>query len=622
MAFCVKRMRLGALIASMAWTVAAAEPPIALIPKEPIHVQRIEIAGGADLLTYFRSVSDPMLPGSGEKEIPFVSILRDTMGDTDPENDQLREVWAFTYTRPSLFKRVAAAVPFLYRHTGQSKPSGAPPALIDMASPGKGTWPRLIGNVIQTNVLDPLGFRFRATTRAYRSRAGEYRAMNLWRTLDLLSSKAPDDAGLTPAELQSIQGRLLLSRSLLGGLVNERYVTPAWRRFESISAEGRSHNWELLRQRAEDNHLYFQPLATSATAPSFALLWFDQSTAGKQVRFDSKFLGISDPFKDQRLQRWKDYSETWRLDAEGARTDEYATSARAALMIPLGLYGLEHPRAPLLLVDFRDSGKPRRRELLRRAADEVTTGVLGWTGFANWPYLAAKTTWSFVHVRHGAALDRDARVHAYVQLRQVLLSEQNLDPELRRELADRLGKLGVNPFDNAVTTDQEIAQRQYAALILKAGSPEFTRQLVARRSREAEPLMYSNTVRGLHRLGAWLTFGMYRRYPNNTPEVMALVDRRRRIQWHQKYLEDVLSNGSKPEVVADMNRVRRSVGELASLTADLPEARDRSSRLISTILARSGDEATRADCIRGLSRLMDRHLAFVDATQKTIVDGQ
>jgi len=45
------------------------------------------------------------------------------------------------------------AIPFLYHRAGNSSSPGTPPALIDMAQPGKGTWRRVVGNAIQSGVL-------------------------------------------------------------------------------------------------------------------------------------------------------------------------------------------------------------------------------------------------------------------------------------------------------------------------------------------------------------------------------------------------------------------------------------------------------------------------------------
>jgi hypothetical protein len=560
------------LAAWPAATSSGAGSPIAAAPRPGIRIERTNVPGGGELITYFKPGANPFTPGTDAADVPLVSILRDTLGDADPANDQLRDVWAFTYSRQSVWKRVLAGVPFLYHRLGAEKASGTPPALIDMADPAKGTVKRLLGSVAQSMVLDPLGLPYRATTRAYRSRSGEYRNTNLWRALGVLAAaEQPADAGLSTQELDHVRGRLLLARSPVGGWVQDRYVAPAWNRFESMSSQARGHNWELLRQRAEDNQLYFQSLEqpSSAAAP-FALLWMDQAEAGARVSFDSKFLGISDPFRDPRIRNWKEYSETWTLDP----------NAREARMIPLALYALDHPRTPLLLVDFRDPSKPRRREMLRRAADDVAIGMLGWTGFGHWPYMAAKTSWTFVHGRHGAALDRDARVRAYVQVRAAMLAEEKLDPNLRRELARRMDRLGVNPLEEVAQADQENARRQYAALLHSVENGKMEAHLAARRVHEAEAIRHAGQVRAARRAATVLSFGIYRHREAETPELLASVDRERRMQWHRHYLEQVLAAGPKPEVVADMEQVRQSIAELTRLAAEMPKHRADTARLV------------------------------------------
>lgn len=564
---CVWFSFLGVSALAIAWS---AEPPIAPAAASGIRIETRQIPGGGELYTYFKTAGD------AQWDVPLVSVLRDNLGDADPENDELRGVWAFTYSRPPLFKRAIAAIPFFYRHTGRSRPSGPPPPLIDMAQPAKGTVPRLVGSMLQAWVLDPLGMRWRATTRAYRSRTGEYRAMNLWRTLDLLSEANLAAGGLSDAELERIKGRLILAHSPFGGLVDDRSAGRAWIHFQSTGAQARGHNWELLRQRAEDNQLYFEPIQETAPGPSFALLWMNAADAQADLHFDSKFLGITDPFRDSRVTRWKDYSETWQLDGRPAR------------MLPLALYSLEYPRVPLLLVDFRDPGRPRRREMMKRAADDVASGVLGWNGIGNLTYFAAKMSWSFIHDRHGGALDREARVRAYVQLRQALLDDDRLNAGLRAELMRRIDQLAINPLDHAAGADADIARRQYAALLRNIDDGRLTALLAARRGQEADLLLHSAKVRYLRTALSVASFGIYRHRETETPEVLALVDLQRRINWHRRYLEDVLASGPRPEVVADMRAVRHSIDELTVLSAKLPETNQRNAQLVSAVLARIG----------------------------------
>ena len=72
------------------------------------RVERQPVANGAELLTVFSS-----LPGNAG-EIPLVSVLRDTLGDNDPDNDRLRYVWVLTSARPTVLQHAAAFIPFFY----------------------------------------------------------------------------------------------------------------------------------------------------------------------------------------------------------------------------------------------------------------------------------------------------------------------------------------------------------------------------------------------------------------------------------------------------------------------------------------------------------------------------
>ena len=249
---------------------------------------------------------------------------------------------------------------------------------------------------------------------------------------------------LSRDDLDLIQGRLLLSGRLLGGFVEDRYAEDAWRKRRTDLAEMRGHNWELLRQRAEEEGLYFEPLRLAREEPAFALLWIAQDEVRRTDPrpFDSQFLGISDPFRDDRVRNWKGYSEMWTLDRNGAPLDGDAPGGRKVRMIPLALYALEYPRVPLLMVDFRDAGKPKRSEMIRRVSDDVATGVLGFTGFGHWPYLLAKSAFFFVHGRHGGTLNRESRVRAYARLRHALKVDEALAPPLRTELIARSERVG------------------------------------------------------------------------------------------------------------------------------------------------------------------------------------
>src|SRR5262245_31614582 len=76
-----------------------------------LKIERLDIEGGAELLTLFSNRT-----GSPE---PVVSILRDTLGDDDPANDRIRDIWVLNYATPSLSQRLKASLPFFYRKSGK-----------------------------------------------------------------------------------------------------------------------------------------------------------------------------------------------------------------------------------------------------------------------------------------------------------------------------------------------------------------------------------------------------------------------------------------------------------------------------------------------------------------------
>lgn len=472
----------------------------------------------------------------------MVSILKDNLGDPDPSNDRLRQVWAFGYRHPTLLQRVAASIPFFYRRAPEFdlRTRIAPKPVLDLASPAQGMVPKILESLLQSAVLDPLGTPYRASTRAYRERTSEYRTMHVWRAVEALSNVPPGSEGLSPDEVARVQGRLILSNRLFGGWVSEHAAAVAWDKRQREAARQLGHNWELLRQRVEENGLYFQPLAAApaGSQPEFAIVWMEQNSAtpGDPAHFEGKFLSIADPYKDRRIAKWKGYSETWYFDAAGLRVDPGASGARPAHMIPLALYALDYPRVPLLLVDFRSSGKPKRREMALRFSDDLATGVLGFTGYGNLPYMAAKQSWFFVHGRHGAPTDRAARVRAYVQLRQALATELKLDPALRAELIARAQRLDFNPFDEDDTRETRTARAQYQALI-QSSDRQFRALLDRERAHELAGSLHSPAALFGMRAASIASFGIYRHREPMTNENLAQLDTLRRSAWQQAQQE-------------------------------------------------------------------------------------
>jgi hypothetical protein len=60
--------------------------------------------------------------------------------------------------------------------------------------------------------------------------------------------------------MAEIQARLFLTEKTFGGLVDGANLQSYYARKTATIRDERGHNWELLRQRAEAEQLYFEPL--------------------------------------------------------------------------------------------------------------------------------------------------------------------------------------------------------------------------------------------------------------------------------------------------------------------------------------------------------------------------
>jgi hypothetical protein len=457
----------GFLFTSLAFAWSGPNPVI--IPSETqspgaLRAETVDITTGGQLVIFFEKLAaGGQSPGTSE--LPLLAVLRDTMGDNDVENNRLRQVWVFTYASPSPAQRIAAGVPFFYHRSGLDSGSSTRPPhpVLDMAQPAHGLWSGIAFSAVQSQVLDPIGSLARLTTHSYSGNLGEYRRSHVAEVLDILTRNPAQVTGaLTPAELESLLGRLELSSKLLGGLASDESLPSVYSGALERRTENRGHNWDLLRQTAEENGLYFEPLRLDATPDSFGVIWVAQKAAEGEGHhaFDGQLLHIANPFSDTRIQSWKEYSRVWTLDGQGSRVPDGTDGGVPVKMIPLAVYALDYPGVPLLLIDFRDASHPQRSEIGLRAANDITTSVLGLTTFGNIGYLAARTGLLFVHKRHGAATDRLARRNAFVALRHSLATGDSLDQALRADLESRIEKLDVDPVEKSWPQEVRAAWRQ------------------------------------------------------------------------------------------------------------------------------------------------------------------
>jgi hypothetical protein len=574
------------------------------------RLERTAVAGGGELLTIFGSLDG--LPRAGENpksDVPLVSVLRDTMGDADPENDRLRYLWMLTYTKPTFLQRAASAVPFLYGRVGNKKRASKddpPPAVIDLGATDKSVWEKFFWTALQNLLLDSYGLPIKATTRTYRRNLDDYRKAHIIRALAILSLYEAGTGGttlFTQSEMRDIQARLMLTEKTFGGIVDDIYLQQVYENQTTLRRDVRGHNWELLRQRAEAEGLYFEPLELPDGSATHALLWVARPdlAMNRERKFDSRFLNVANPWKDDRLRYWQGYTETRYFDSENRVVAKETPGARPIQMIPLALYGLDHPKIPIMLVDFRDSLNPKGREMSRRVLEDVTRTVLSLSRFGDLPYFLSRTVYDFVTGRRGMDINQPSRLRTYSQLKLLLSLNASLDTQLRDEISGRLERVSLNPLENSMESEAQLARDQYAALLAYARRADgLAAQLDRDRRAEMTPLVHGRTEQVLFRVANLLSFGLYTHLETATPELQARLELQRRIAFQTRFIREVAKSSPQVEVVWDMDEVRRALRFLAENGA---AADGKAATATARIFARTQDEETRQLCLQCLYRI-------------------
>ena len=607
------------------------------------RIERLPLVGGAELLTIFGRLDGMRTGGLSAPEVPLVAVLRDTLSDSDPENDRLRYVWMLTYTQPTMMKRIASAIPFLYQRVGNKKQAskGPPAPILDFANTSRQTWNHFFWMGLQNVFLDSYGIPLKAASRSYRRNAADYRTAHVTQALSILgnyenlrqrsrdesellafsqssinNSTTPGDGGIndtatpllpapafTPGEMLELRARLILSGRTFGGLVGPDKFSDTVEKRSKTSVDTIGHNWEMLRQRAEAEGLYFQPLTMPDGRATHVLLWISRSDLATQSNrsFDQRFLNIVNPWSDGRLRNWKGYSQTRYLDQDNRPTSADNPGARSLEMIPLALYGLDHPKIPALLVDFRDSRNPKRREMSRLVLNDLTKNIFSLSSFGNIPYFVGRSAYNFVTGRRGMDLNQPTRLNSYSELNLLLSFNGSVDPQLQREIERRLEIVSVNPLSNDSQTEIQLARQQYDALIDFARRPDgLPAKLERDRRAEMVSLQHGSVARLFINLGNVLSFGRYVHRENVTPELSARLEVARRIERHANFLSRVAGSSPQTEVAWDMSTVKSSLQFLADRGAG---ANGSAARAAALIFQRTNDAEARRLCLDALYKI-------------------
>ena len=585
-----------------------------------LRVERTTLGGGGELLTIWgRVVVGREGPPSGEsetnvpipsEEIPLMSVLRDTLGDANRKNDVLREVWVHTYVRPRLAQHAAALVPFLYKgvRVDPHVPSKTPPAIINLSDTGNSVWRRLLVSTV-TNAL--IGEPFlKASVHNYQRNIADYRKSNLMRALTILSlygNQPESDSPFSEAELAQMQSQLALNEKTFGGLV-DKFHFPKFKERETVSLKDtRGHNWELLRQQAEASGLYFEPLKLSDEAVTHALLWFPvDGVMNKDPNhpYEGRFLNIKNPWRDQRLSRWKGYTETKYFNPNNqlvSSSDGTGSDHRAVTMIPLAVYGLDFQKIPALLIDFRDSANPRRRELSGRLLNDITRDVLSISRFGNVYYFLGRSAFDFVTSRRGMDINQPSRLRSAAELRLLLSFNQEINDELRAELNKGLENLSVNPLENGSKAERDLAFAQYRALRAYAVRADgLPARLEQERGSELAKLKHKGWGGKFLRVANILTLGHYTHREKVTPELRQQLNKQRELAYHTTFLRQVVRSTPIVEVSWNLEEVRESLRYISENGSNKDKE---SAKAVASIFNRTHDGQARDLCLSALMRI-------------------
>ena len=571
------------------------------------RVEKIPVQGGSELITIFAKKPYHDGPMQGPiVDIPLVSVLRDTLGDENPENDRLRYVWMLTYTRPTFTQKLSAFVPFLYTRTTNKNEIGTapPPPVIDIQPSEKALLKDVLWLVLRKYVLNQVT-PVHMTTLHYRQNLTDYRKSAVASALTVLSlySEIEGQAALSDPELRDIQARLSLSDKVLGWHMQSESLTRVYEKETTTIRDFRGHNWELLRQYSEAQGLYFEPMHMPDGSMRHAIGWTtaEDVKENKGRKFDRRFLNIKNPWTDDRLSKWKGYTQVRWFDADDRPVEPGTPNAKSKTMIPLALYGLDYPKIPIILVDFRDKNNPKMREMSKRILNDVTTNVLELSKFSSWGYFFGRFIYEFVAGRRGMDLNQPSRLQSYAQLKLLVSLDATLDSEFRNDISDRAEAATLNPLQNDAEVELKLADAQYKNLIAYANrSDGLPKKVADDRREEMMRLIHGRKESVFFSLAHVASFGLYTHREKETPELLAQLGVRRQLDFHERVLNEVAFNSANPEIDTDVAKLKRA---LEFVSQNGSAAKEKTSRALSRIFAISADEDIRSLSLSGLYRV-------------------
>jgi len=217
------------------------------------------------------------------------------------------------------------------------------------------------------------------------------------------------------------------------------------------------------------------------------------------------------------------------------------------------------------------------------------------------PYFMGRFVYDYVTGKRGMDVNQASRVRSYSQLKTLLSLDASLDDKFRGEIATRLENVSLNPLENDLDVEARIARQQYENLLAYARRPDgLPAQLEKERRAEMVKLAHGPKDRVLFSVAHVLSLGIYTHREESTPALVAAMDIRRQLHFHERYLREVAYASAKPEVDSDIVAVKRS---LMFITQNGAGAEEKTTRALARIFSITDDEDMRSLCVTSLYRI-------------------
>lgn len=581
------------------------------------------VKDGAELITLFADI--PATAFSERRSVPVMIVLRDTLRDQDPENDLLRYLWVPSFTRPTVSQRTLAAIPFFYaRVSSRTRVTDVPPPLLDLSRTRNTGIARISWWVVQRSLLDSISMPVMALSRTSTANYYSYKGSQLSSAVMILNLYR-QAAGASPfggdGELSAIGGSLY-GQNVKGAVLSSEQLEKQYEREFHRANTTVGINWDILRQRAEEEGLIFEPIPSLTGEPFHAVLWILKSELASKTRteFNSRFLNIANPWTDVRLRSWKQYTKGVWVDSDRRLVAEETAGARKDELIPLALYALDFPKIPALLVDFRDTSNPKKREMSRLVLNDLARYAADISfSVTNPSYFVARRTYDYLTSKKGIDFNQQSREPAYARLKTVLMLDCLLDPKFKTLIAKDLEKLTTDPLQNDLGAEMKIAAAQYDWLIRDLESPESKTlsRLNRDRNHERRALAHGRASRFFFQFARLMSFGRYDHREKFSTELEHRYELARRMRYHERVLRLAAASTVDPEVDQDVEKLRRSVEFVVEHGAT---TKANVSPSLEKIFSRSRNEEFRRQCLMGLSAIRDdrakRALARIASNQR------